>query len=160
MPIKLTGLPDSTRKWFSSRVKRLPSRPCAALQSPRDVLDPESKPGGSTRSALTCCPILPPGHLSFLRGSDDYGCSNLFAGATALYVAFGVLASWHLTFRLSESATSASVLRDLLRALWILKFHFVAFLVGGWEFSERGGCASATEVTSEIRSCSSALSTS
>ena len=84
--------------------------------------------------------ILPPGHVSFLRGSDDYGCSNLFAGATALYVVFGFLASWHLTLRLSESAISASVLRDLLRALWILKFHLVAFLVGGWMFSESGGC--------------------
>jgi hypothetical protein len=84
--------------------------------------------------------ILPPGRVSFLRGSDDYGCSNLFAAATALYVAFGFLASWHLTLRLSEAAPAANALRDLLRALGILKFHLAAFVVGGWMFSEGGGC--------------------
>jgi len=84
--------------------------------------------------------ILPPGHVSFLRGSDDYGCSNLFAGTTALWVTFGFLASWYLTIRLSESAPSASFLRDLARAPWILKFHLAAFLLGSYVFSEGGGC--------------------
>lgn len=84
--------------------------------------------------------ILPPGHLSLLRGSDDYGCSNLFAGTAALYLAFGFLASWHLALCLSELKRSTSVLRDVGRALWILKVHLVAFPVGAYELSEGGGC--------------------
>lgn len=84
--------------------------------------------------------ILPPGRVSFLRGSDDYGCSNLFAGATALYATFGFLATWYLTIRLADTEPAANPLRDLGRALWILKFHLGAFLVGGYMFSEGGGC--------------------
>ena len=84
--------------------------------------------------------ILPPGHLEFLRGSDDYGCSNLFAGATALYVAFGFLAAWYLTIRLSESEPSPNRLRDLARTMWYLKFHLAAFVLGAIFFSEGGGC--------------------
>jgi len=84
--------------------------------------------------------ILPPGHVSFLRGSDDYGCSNLFAGAAALYVVFGFLASWHLALCLSELKRSTGALRDVGRALWILKFHLLAFPVGAYALSEGGGC--------------------
>jgi hypothetical protein len=84
--------------------------------------------------------VLPPGHFSFFRGSDDMGCSNLFTGAMALCVTFGFLASWHLTLRLSELAPSASGPRDLARSLWILKFQIAAFVIGGWCFSEGGGC--------------------
>jgi hypothetical protein len=84
--------------------------------------------------------ILPPGRVSFLRGSDDYGCSNLFAGATALYVTFGVLASWYLTRCLSERHQSKTFAGDLARAVWILKFHIASFLAGAYMFSEGGGC--------------------
>ena len=82
--------------------------------------------------------ILPPGRFSFLRGSDDYGCSNLFAGAMALCVTFGFLATWYLTLRLSESEPSTNTFRDVGRSLWILKFHMAAFVVGGYMFA--GGC--------------------
>ena len=83
--------------------------------------------------------ILPPGHASFLRGSDDYGCSNMFAGAMVLCVLFGFLASWHLTIRLSESEEPPkSAFRDFLRTLWVLKFHLLAFPLGAWSFAD--GC--------------------
>jgi hypothetical protein len=84
--------------------------------------------------------ILPPGRVSFLRGSDDYGCSNLFAGATALYVTFGVLASWFVTRCLSERHRSKTFAGDVARAVWILKFHIPAFLAGAYMFSAGGGC--------------------
>lgn len=84
--------------------------------------------------------ILPPGHVSFLRGSDDYGCSNLFAGATALYVTFGFLGSWYLSRCLAEWPRSKSFGGEIVRALWILKYHIAAFVAGAYVFSEAGGC--------------------
>ena len=84
--------------------------------------------------------ILPPGKVSFLRGSDDYGCSNLFAAATALYVTFGVLASWYLSRRLPESRQAKTFAGDIARSIWILKFHVAAFAAGGYVFGESGGC--------------------
>lgn len=67
----------------------------------------------------------------FLQGNTDWGGGCLFAGTVALYVAFGFTAAWYLTLKLQESATPASFGRKLLKAIWILKFHILAFAIGG-----------------------------
>lgn len=67
----------------------------------------------------------------FLQGNTDWGGGCLFAGTVALYVAFGFTAAWYLTLKMQESATQATFGRRLLKALWILKFHILAFAVGG-----------------------------
>lgn len=66
----------------------------------------------------------------FLQGNTDWGGGCLFAGAVALYVAFGFTAAWYLTLKIQESATPAPCGRNLLKAIWFLKFHLLAFVVG------------------------------
>lgn len=74
------------------------------------------------------------GHLErhlFLQGNTDWGGGCLFAGTVALYVAFGFTASWYLSLSLSALETLRGFWRTVLRSLWLLKFHIVAFVVGG-----------------------------
>ena len=80
------------------------------------------------------------GHLErhlFLQGNTDWGGGCLFAGTIALYVAFGFTAAWYLVLALRQDGPPASFGRTLLRALWRLKFHVLAFILGGtanWEY--------------------------
>lgn len=67
----------------------------------------------------------------FFQGNTDWGGGCLFAGTVALYVAFGFTAAWYLVLKMKKSATTSSFGRDLLKALWFLKFHIVAFIIGG-----------------------------
>jgi len=74
------------------------------------------------------------GHLErhiFLQGSTDLGGGCLFAGTIALYVVFGFTSAWHLTITLSASDNATSFWRTILKAFWILKFHILAFIIGG-----------------------------
>lgn len=73
---------------------------------------------------------LKPEAMLFLQGSTDMGGGCLFAGTMALYVVFGLFASVYLAVKLDEHP-AAGFLRDFLRALWLLKWHVVAFVVGG-----------------------------
>ena len=70
-------------------------------------------------------------HLLFFQGSTDMGGGCLFAGTMALYVYFGFTAALYLTLRLSEEPPASTFGLDLRRALWFLKFHIAAFLIGG-----------------------------
>lgn len=67
----------------------------------------------------------------FLQGNTDWGGGCLFAGTIALYVAFGFSAAWYLVLKMQESSTPASFGQNLLKAVWFLKFHILAFVVGG-----------------------------
>jgi hypothetical protein len=67
----------------------------------------------------------------FLQGNTDWGGGCLFAGTTTLYVAFGLTAAWYLTLKIQEAGTTASFGKTLLKAIWFLKFHILAFAVGG-----------------------------
>lgn len=67
----------------------------------------------------------------FLQGNTDWGGGCLFAGTVALYVAFGFTAAWYLALKLRESATPAAFGKNLLKAIWFLKFHIFAFVIGG-----------------------------
>ena len=67
----------------------------------------------------------------FLQGSTDYGGSNLFAGTLALYVVFGVLGSLYLTLALDRNIVAGSLLATCARALWILRYHILLFILGG-----------------------------
>jgi hypothetical protein len=69
-------------------------------------------------------------HL-FLQGNTDWGGGCLFAGTVALYVAFGFTAAWYLALKMREAGPSASFGKDLLKALWVLRFHVVTFVIGG-----------------------------
>lgn len=74
------------------------------------------------------------GHLErhlFLQGNTDWGGGCLFAGTVTLYVAFGFTASWYLSLSLSALELLRGFWRTVLRSLWILKFHIVAFVLGG-----------------------------
>lgn len=78
----------------------------------------------------------------FLQGSRDMGGSDLFAATMALYVVFGVLGAFYLTFALSDLPTLHPWPLELPRALWILKWHVAAFVFGGtsnWEYDSRIG---------------------
>lgn len=78
-------------------------------------------------------------HL-FLQGSTDWGGGCLFAGTVALYVVFGFTAAWYLVLKLEESQGGTSYLRTLGRALRILTFHIIGFIVGGmanWGYDAR-----------------------
>lgn len=70
-------------------------------------------------------------HLLFFQGSTDQGGGCLFAGTLALYVYFGFTAALYLALRLSETAPAPTFGADVRRALWFLKFHIAAFLIGG-----------------------------
>lgn len=67
----------------------------------------------------------------FLQGSTDMGGGCLFAGTVALFVAFGLTAAWYLSLKLQEAPTPTSFRRALGRSLSILKYHILAFIVGG-----------------------------
>ena len=67
----------------------------------------------------------------FLQGNTDWGGGCLFAGTIALYVAFGFTAAWYLVLRMQEVEAAASFGRKLIKALWFVKFHILAFAVGG-----------------------------
>lgn len=74
------------------------------------------------------------GHLErhlFLQGNTDWGGGCLFAGTVALYVAFGFTAAWYLSLSLHALDAARGFWRAVLRSLWLLKFHIVAFVVGG-----------------------------
>jgi|APTNR8051073442_1049403.scaffolds.fasta_scaffold28966_2 hypothetical protein len=74
------------------------------------------------------------GHLEralFLQGNTDMGGGCLFAATVGLYVTFGFTAAWYLVLKVHDSTNSSSFGRDLLRSLWILKFHIIAFIIGG-----------------------------
>ncbi len=66
----------------------------------------------------------------FLQGNTDWGGGCLFAGTVALYVVFGFTSSWYLTLSLGDTE-NRSFCRTIIRSLWILKFHILAFLIGG-----------------------------
>ncbi len=70
----------------------------------------------------------------FLQGSTDMGGSDLFSGTVALYVSFGLLGSIYLVLRLTARLTNYSYASDLVFSLWALKFHIVAFVIGGTMF--------------------------
>jgi hypothetical protein len=69
-------------------------------------------------------------HISF-QGNTDWGGGCLFAGTIALYVAFGFTAAWYLVLKMQEVEWPASFGANLLRAIWLLKYHILAFVVGG-----------------------------
>lgn len=69
-------------------------------------------------------------HL-FLQGNTDWGGGCLFAATVALYVVFGFTSAWYLTLSLGAREAATSFWRTTLRALWILKFHLLAFVIGG-----------------------------
>lgn len=75
------------------------------------------------------------GHLQsiplFLQGSTNHAGSVLFAVSTAAYWVFGVLAALHLTLRLAARLPAPTFGGDLVRALGLLKFHLVPFLLAG-----------------------------
>ena len=70
-------------------------------------------------------------HMLFFQGSTDLGGGCLFAGTMALYVYFGLTAALYLALRLSEAPPGPTFGADVRRALWFLKFHIAAFLIGG-----------------------------
>ena len=67
----------------------------------------------------------------FFQGNTDWGGGCLFAGTVALYVAFGFTAAWYLALKLKASATPAPFGKTLLKAVWFLKIHILAFVIGG-----------------------------
>ena len=67
----------------------------------------------------------------FLQGNTDMGGGCLFAATVGLYVTFGFTAAWYLVLKMQESTTPVSFSRDLLKSLWHLKFHIIAFIIGG-----------------------------
>jgi hypothetical protein len=67
----------------------------------------------------------------FFQGNTDWGGGCLFAGTVALYVAFGFTSAWYLVLKMQESATPTSFGKSLLKAVWFLKFHIAAFVIGG-----------------------------
>lgn len=73
---------------------------------------------------------LKPEAMLFLQGSTDLGGGCLFAGTMVLYVVFGVLAAAYLTLKLDEQR-ARGFLHDLSRSVWLLKWHAVAFVLGG-----------------------------
>ncbi len=70
-------------------------------------------------------------HMLFFQGSTDLGGGCLFAGTMALYIYFGFTAALYLALRLSEAPQGPTFGADVRRALWLLKLHIAAFLIGG-----------------------------
>ena len=70
-------------------------------------------------------------HMLFFQGSTDLGDGCFFAATMALYIYFGFTAAGYLTLRLSEAPPAQTFGADLRRALWLLRFHIAAFLIGG-----------------------------
>ena len=74
------------------------------------------------------------GHLErhiFLQGNTDWGGGCLFAGTIALYVVFGFTSAWFLMLTLAASDHARGFGRTTLKAFWTLKFHILAFVIGG-----------------------------
>ena len=67
----------------------------------------------------------------FLQGNTDMGGGCLFAATVGLYVTFGFTAAWYLVLKMQESTTPVSFRKNMLKSLWFLKFHILAFLIGG-----------------------------
>ncbi len=67
----------------------------------------------------------------FFQGNTDWGGGCLFAGTVALYVAFGFTSAWYLVLKMQKSTTPASYGKSLVKAFWFLKFHILAFIIGG-----------------------------
>ena len=67
----------------------------------------------------------------FFQGSTDWGGGCLFAGTVALYVAFGFTAAWYLALKMTEIRPEVSYCGRILKSLWLLKFHIIAFIIGG-----------------------------
>ncbi len=67
----------------------------------------------------------------FLQGNTDMGGGCLFAATVGLYVIFGFSSAWYLVLKMQASTTPASFGKDVLKALWFLKFHLLAFVIGG-----------------------------
>ena len=59
------------------------------------------------------------------------GGGDLFAATVGLYVTFGFTAVWYLVLKLLESTAPASFGKHMLKAFWFLKFHVIAFIIGG-----------------------------
>lgn len=74
------------------------------------------------------------GHLQkiplFLQGSTDMGGSDLFAATMASYIVFGFLGSVYLTLALARFP-SMGMLKDVVRSVWILKYHIALFFIFG-----------------------------
>lgn len=66
----------------------------------------------------------------FLQGNTDWGGGCLFAGTVALYVVFGFTSAWYLMLSLGGTDIH-SFWRTVIRSLCLLKFHILAFLIGG-----------------------------
>ena len=67
----------------------------------------------------------------FLQGSTDWGGGCLFAATIGLYVTFGFTAAWYLVLNLNSGLPPVSFGRTLIKSLWFLKFHIIAFIIGG-----------------------------
>ena len=67
----------------------------------------------------------------FLQGSTDWGGGCLFAATIGLYVTFGFTAAWYLVLKLNSGLPPVSFGRTLMKSLWFLKFHIIAFIIGG-----------------------------
>ncbi len=72
------------------------------------------------------------GHLQSipvaLQGSGDWGGSNLYAVCGAAMLWFGMTGAIYLDLRLREIPDHMGFLPRLAKALWILKFHILAFV--------------------------------
>lgn len=66
----------------------------------------------------------------FLQGNTDWGGGCLFAGTVALYVVFGFTSAWYLMFSLNGTDIHG-FWRTVIRSLGLLKFHILAFMIGG-----------------------------
>ena len=69
----------------------------------------------------------------FLQGNTDWGGGCLFAGTVALYVVFGFTSAWYLMLSLAGAGIHG-FWRTVMRSLWLLKFHILAFVIGGTAF--------------------------
>ena len=67
----------------------------------------------------------------FLQGNTDLGGGTLFAATIGLYVGYGFTAAWYLLIQLSAIPRTLTFSQRLIKSLWIMKFHILAFGVGG-----------------------------
>lgn len=66
----------------------------------------------------------------FFQGNIDMGGACLFAGSIMLYLVFGFTASWYLTLKLNK-ITHQSFLQSIKNSIVVLKYHILAFAIGG-----------------------------
>ena len=67
----------------------------------------------------------------FFQGNIDMGGACLFAGTLMLYLFFGFTAAWYLVLKLDELEVNNSFSQTITKAFWYLKFHILAFIIGG-----------------------------